>query len=257
MDPNTKDLLQLIAAFASIPFTVIGAIWGAERGARRAYELSERSALERDARAKAEQGKQQDEQIKSVRLLLGLEIRQNFIDLSWFRDNLKDTLGEEISAYYGQAIADAERKLDKYKWFEKRQHFTAVYLPDWSHRFWYGQQSSYFLPLALSQMEIRQINFFHSQLDRLTRIKDVLTEKARRHDRKYSHFSSDDMAEVLASSSFENAAPYLWQEFIAIIDQILSLGNPLAAVTEEADVGDTAQTADSLRSRSSSLQSEP
>src|ERR1044072_9597482 len=145
MDPNTLALLQIIAAllqalaaFLVIPFTVYAAIKAAQRGARSGYELSERSTLQRELRAHEENRKQRDEQIKSVRLLLGLEIRQNLIDLKWLRDSFIDVIGEEAGPESTLESARAEEKASGYNWLEDRQRFISTYMPEWGHRFWYS-----------------------------------------------------------------------------------------------------------------------
>src|SRR3712207_6375775 len=95
MDPNTIALLQVVAAFvqgiaavAVIPITFYAALKGADRGAQKAFELNERAARDREAREEMNQRQQLEQQVKSLRLLIALEIRQNLTDLTWLRDNL-------------------------------------------------------------------------------------------------------------------------------------------------------------------------
>ncbi|HYP27848.1 MAG TPA: hypothetical protein VE262_14120, partial [Blastocatellia bacterium] len=155
MDQNTIALLQVIAALvqgfaalAVIPITFYAALKGADRGAQKAYELNELAAQDRERREQAKQRKQIQEQISSLRLLLSLEIRQNLKGLEWLRNNLVEMLGDEKEQYYKRRGIPIESD-EAYQWFELRQRFISSYMPDWSHRFWYGQQSSHMLPVAL------------------------------------------------------------------------------------------------------------
>lgn len=240
MDQNTIALLQVVAAFiqgiaavAVIPITFYAALKGADRGAKKGYELGEMAARNRETREQAHHLEQLEQQFKSLRLLLSLEIRQNLIDLMWLRDSLIEILGEEDASYHKHkegSIEDATR----YKWFEARQRFIASYMPEWSHRIWYSQQSSHLLPLALREEEIRKINFIHLQLDRLTKIKDMLTERAQRDKTRPNSSFTNDLTGSTVPVSFMEDAPRLWEEFITVLGQILDLQNPLTETAQEA-----------------------
>lgn len=233
MDQNMLAVLQAIAAFLQVlvafialPITAYIAIKSAREGARQAYELGEASARDREAREKARQIEQQQEQIKSIRLLLGLEIQRNLDDLKWLRDNLEGILGGEDARYYrpGSNVDDA----DKFSWLEARQRFITLYMPDWSHRVWHNQQSSYLLPTALDPKEVRDTNYIHAQFDRLTKIKNMLTERTHNPAAPSSHAHADNPGEKqLLSASFKEDAPRLWHEFNNTVSDLLALDNPL------------------------------
>lgn len=239
MDQNTLAVLQAIAAFlqvlvacVALPITAYIAVKSAREGARQAYELGEVSAREREAREKAKQLEQQQEQIKSLRLLLGLEIQRNFDDLEWLRTNLRSILGEEDARYYHPDESDTE-DADRFSWLEARQRFIALYMPDWSHRVWYNQQSSYLLPIAFDLKEVRDINYIHSQFDRLAKIKNMLTERAHNLVASSSQAVAGNLNEVrLMSGSFKEDAPRLWHEFNDTVEELLALGNPLKVATD-------------------------
>jgi len=225
--------LQAIAAFIAMPVTVYGAILGARRGAHIAYKLSEESALLREERAQGEKQKAFMDQKQSVRLLLKLEIERNLDDLKWLYDNLISILGEGNERYYRAEDASIEES-EKYAWIEARQHFISLYMPEWSHRFWYSQHSSHLLPLVLDQTEIRQIQFIHSQLDRLTKIKDMLAQRAQQDDRGPSKPASTDVGEApMLPAIFKKDAPLLWEDFITTLHQLIDLDLPLREIVLE------------------------
>jgi len=234
MDQNTLALLQTIAAFLQFLVAFIGlpiaayiAVRSAREGARQAYELGEASARDREAREKAKQIEQQQEQIKSIRLLLGLEIQRNLDDLKWLRSNLEDILGEEVAPYYHPEESNAD-DADKFSWLEARQRFIALYMPDWGHRVWHNQQSSHLLPTALDLQEVRDANYIHAQFDRLTKIKNMLTERTHNPTAPSSHAHADNRGEKqLLSASFKEDAPRLWHEFNNTVSDLLALDNPL------------------------------
>lgn len=240
MDQNTIAVLQIIAAFLQVvvacialPITAIIAIKSAREGARQAYELGESSARDREAREIIKQIQQQQEQTKSLRLLLGLEIQRNLEDLKWLDSNLKDMLGEENIRYYSTEDPTINDD-DKFFWLEARRRFIALYMPDWSHRVWHNQQSSYLLPTALNLTEVRDTNYIHSQFDRLTKIRDMLAERTHKLIAPSSYRQIDNLEErPLFSASFKEDAPGLWSEFNNTITELLALNNPLENTVDE------------------------
>jgi hypothetical protein len=216
--------LQVVAAFLAVPATVYGAVVGAKRGARLAYELSEKSALDREARAAAEEEAALKRRMNSMRLLLSLEVQRNLDDLGWLRKELVDVLGKEDGRYWESGVGEAERLA----WFEARQRFVSLYMPDWSHSFWHGQQSSHLLPEALGPEEIRQLNFFHSQLDRLTKLKDMLAERTQRDADAARPAAGGD---VPRSCKFGEEAPILWKDFTETMSDLLDSPPTLAPPT--------------------------
>jgi len=229
-------LLQIVTTTIAIIVTYYAAIKGAERGARRTYELSEEATLARERREQIEQQKRQEEQLHAVRLLLALEIRQNLLELQWLWENIVGMLGEERELFYEQI--ESENDVERYAWLEDRQRFISLYMPDWSHRCWYNQQGSYLVSIALEQMEIRKINHHHSQLERLMKIKNMLTERALKREKDLVGDGSEALA---ASSSFSRDGLRLWKEFVKVSNEILEMGNPLSNALKKAGVGDTTE----------------
>lgn len=205
--------LQAIAAFAAIPATLFAAGWGA----RLAYKLSEKSARDRELRAAAEEAAALRKHADSMRLLLSLEVRRNLDDLNWLQQNLLDVLGPEDELHWAAVSDDVERLA----WFEARQRFISLYMPEWSHSFWHGQQSSHLLPEALGPEEIRQLNFFHSQLDRLTRLKEMLAERAQHR--------TDGAAS--GRGGFREEAPVIWKDFTETMRDLIDSPPSLAGQT--------------------------
>lgn len=245
MDQNTLAVLQAIIAFLQVLVACIAlfitariAIKSAREGARQAYELGEIAARARETREKASQIEQQQEQIKSIRLLLGLEIQRNLDDLKWLRGNLEGILGEEHARYYhpGESIVD---NADKFSWLGARQRFITLYMPDWSHSVWHNQQSSYLLPTALNLKEVRDTNYIHAQFDRLTKIKNMLADRTHDFVASSSHARTDNLDErLLPSISLQEDTPRLWHEFNNTVSDLLALDNPLkiSVVEERGDV---------------------
>ena len=219
------QLLQIIIAPVAVIVTYYAALHGAERNAR----LIEQAMIGNEVLERAEEKKREERQIKAIRLLLALEMRQNIIYLKWLCDEMTKLLGEERESYYQRG---AYRDPERYSWLEGRQRFIALYMPDWLHGCWYGQQSSYLVSVALWQLEIRKISHHHSQLDRLTKIKNMLTERALN---RYGDFGGNEASQG-ASSSFEEDAPLLWKEFVTVSAETLQMGNPLVSALEEAGV---------------------
>src|SRR5215213_1718498 len=159
MEPTvTMALLQAIAAFLQVlvalialPITGYIAFRSAREGARQAYELGEVAARTRENRNEEKQLAKQHEQIKSLRLLLGLEIQRNLDYLRWLRNNLESILGEENTLYYHLEEPNI-KDTEIFSWLEARYRFITLYMPDWSHRVWHNQQSSYLLPTALNSL---------------------------------------------------------------------------------------------------------
>lgn len=225
MDVNI--LLQIVITTIAIIVTYYAAIKGAERGAR----LNELATIDREEREWREEQKRLEQQVKAIRLLLALEIRQNLIDLNWLVMEMTKFLGEEIESYYSPSMVD--NNPEAREWLEARQRFISLQLPDWAHRCWYYQQSSYLVTVAVGQEEIRKISRHHSQLERLTKIKNMLTERAAKTDRNVSA----ERAASTTSSSFEEDAPQLWKEFVSVYTHTLAeLGNPLGKDLEKAGV---------------------
>lgn len=216
---------QIVITTIAVIVTYYAAIRGAERGAR----LSELATIDREVRERSEEQKRQKQQVKAIRLLIALEIRQNLIDLDWLLKFMVDSLGEEVGSYYQRGAGDYNP--ERYRWLEARQRFVSLYIPDWAHKCWDGQQSSYLVPVALGQLELRQVSRHHSQLDRLTKIKNMLAERAARSDP-----NSGGGENSAVSSPFEKDAPHLWNEFVAVSADILRLGNPLSGDLQESGV---------------------
>jgi hypothetical protein len=247
IDLKAVALLQGVAAVVQALAAVIIIFVtkrAARAGAERAYELGQRQALAQEERALEKQQKELEKQAGSVRLLLGLEIGQNLKDLSWLRDNLVEILGEDDERrYQGGSALDEE----DYRWLDARRRFISSHLPDWGHRFWHGQQSSYLLPVALDELEIRKVNYLHSELERLTKIKDMWNERAQQHEE----------SAFLPPEALREDAPRLWAEFTDILNRLLETGSPLADTAEESGArrlaGDMKRLGASPRAR----QSEP
>lgn len=221
-------LIQIGITTGAVIVTYYAAIRGAERGSR----LNELAMIDREVRERVEEQKRQKHQIKAMRLLLALEIRQNLIDLDWLLKSMADFLGEERELYY--LPGRAEQGSETQEWLEARQRFMALYIPDWAHRCWYGQQSSYLVTVALKQLEIRQLSRHHMLLDRLTKITNTLTEKLTKSNWKPN-------GERIAPTAFpplEDDALRLWNEFVSVVADTLKLGNPFTEDLKEAGVKD-------------------
>ncbi len=225
MDANTVAVLQVVASIVQgvaamlvIPITFYAALKGADRGAQKAYELNERAAQDRDRREQVKQQLELGKQTKSLRLLLGLEVRQNLNDLEWLRHNLLTILGDEKDQYYnrkGMPVENAEA----YAWFEARQRFISSYMPDWGHRFWHGQQAAHLLPVALQEWRsVKSVSFT---------LNSTVSPSSEICSRR-GHSSAMRGAGRRCPLSFKEDAPRLWDEFISTVNQILDLGSTLA-----------------------------
>lgn len=245
---NNAAWLQVAASLIAIPVTVYGAIVGARQGARLAYTLSEKSVLDRERRVHEEQQKIFEEQKNSIRLLLRLELERNHDDLNWLYSNLTNTLGEGEERYIKLEEVDVDDvdNAEKYKWVGTRCRFIALHMPDWSHRFWYGQQSSHLLPQALSQSEIKQINFIHSELDRLTKIKNMLAERAHQYDVSQLATPDEDQRGLI-STQFKEELPSIWYNFVTTLRGVLDLDLPLKSIPDKSIAGNTSPTTAAIK----------
>jgi hypothetical protein len=232
-------LWQTIAFFIQAVAAVVIVIvtWRAARaGAERAYQLGEQAARRREDWEQKQEEARRDEQKKSLRLLLALEIRKNLKDLEWLRTNLARAHGAEDARYYDGASVEESAGRDN--WLAARLRFVALYMPGWSHRAWDGQQSSPLLTHALEPTEILAVSYIHSQLDRLSQIKEMFAERLRDHD------ATPGVAEPAAPSPFGEDASYLWSDFVNVIQDVVKLDKPLADALKDAGVEYPVMTAE-------------
>jgi hypothetical protein len=208
-------LAQAFAAVAAIPIAVLAANRGAERGARRAFELSEKQERAR-----------LDDQVKLLRFLVNLEIQRNLDELERFYNNFPIALDDEEG--HGATVETPDL-------LDLRQRFIALHLPDLSYRFWHSQQLSSLLPVALTQSEISEVNLAYTKFDRLTKIRAMFAERAGPHGQPSSQGAGERVGEgaglLLSSKELKD----LSSEFDETLRDTLERGNPFANVVEETD----------------------
>lgn len=193
-------VFQAVASVIAIPAAIIAARWGASR-AYKLHDNKEREKLE--------------EQITSLRLLLGLEIQRNFNSLRQF----KNTLALHLKAVGGEALDAEEQEL-----LEARRRYVTLNLPELSSRFWHSQHLSPLLPIALDPLEIRQADDIYSRFERLSRIKKELAERAGQRAT-----ATDDSGGKSMSLTLHNELEDLSNDFDTILDVVLEMSNPFKA----------------------------
>lgn len=216
MNIEEKDLLfiGLIVQVVGYAVTVAGAIYGSIKGAKE-------GAIEAYNRNKEAEREREQKQIRSVRLLLGLEVKQNLDDLAFLLEGLKVQRVEGDDRYVSEVESGQYKQ--KSELFVERQSFIAAHYPKWGHHFWQGQQATYMLPIALERKEIEELNFFHSQFDALSRIVETLSERGRQEDVLQAGSSS----ESLLPAPYLRDASVLWTKFLGTTEQIFKVGDKL------------------------------
>lgn len=222
IDDKGLLLIGILVQVVGYAVTVAGAIYGSIKGARE-------GAIEAYNRNKEAEHEREQKQIRSVRLLLGLEIKQNLDDLAFLLNGLKVKRGEGDDRYVFKGDADQEKQ--KSELFIERQRFIAAHYPKWGHHFWQGQQTTYMLPIALETDEIVELNFFHSQFDALSRIVESLSEEGRRQA-NVPHDSSSGEPSWL--TPYPRDESVLWAEFLGTAGEIFKVGDRLIARLQRA-----------------------
>jgi hypothetical protein len=212
-------IAQAFAAVAAIPIAVLAANRGAERGARRAFELSE----EKEAMKLGEQ-------ILLVRFLLGLELQSNFDDLKRFYNNLlispqDDESSNAPQGILGEHIEAAARR--------GAPCSIVLYMPDLSYRFWHNQQLSPLLPLALDKTELHKVSNFYSSFDRLLKIKNMIAAHVGDQSEARIRPSGEQTVGQSTLTISSRELTDLSIEFDSIIQDIIEMDNPLKDALEE------------------------
>lgn len=218
-----QTIAFFIQAVAAVVIVVV-TLRAARAGAERAYELGEQAARKRDEVEKKREEEKQKQQRDSLRRLLALEIRKNLIDLKWL---LEKPMREVLS----DASKTSTDKIREECLEVHALSLLVIYMPEWSHRAWYGQQSSPSLTFALDPDEILAVNFIHSEFDRLSQIKKLFSERMRQSD--LSHGAD---REHTAQSPLSDAAAHLWSDFNDVVQDIIKIDKPLAGALKGAGI---------------------
>lgn len=215
---------QAFAAVAAIPIAVLAANRGAERGARRAFELSEEK-----------EGKKLREQILLLRFLLGLELQSNLNDLKRFYNNLPISLPDEESYDAPEGMPDAH--IEAPGRGDARQRSIVLYMPDFSYRFWHSQQLSSLLPMALDKTELRKVSVIYSSLDRLLKVKNIMANHAVWRSEAPLHAADKVVVEPSLVTISPKELRDLSVESDSIIQEVIQMDNPLKDAIDERGVG--------------------
>lgn len=214
IEEKDLSLISIIVQVVGYTITVAGAIYGSIKGARE-------GAIEAYNRNKEADREREQKQIRSVRLLLGLEVKQNLNDLAFLLRGLRVGYAEGDNKYK----LDAEQGKLKSELSDERQRFIAAHYPKWGHHFWQGQQATYMLPIALETDEIVGLNFFHSQFDALNKIVERLSEGGKQADAPHDGSASEPSLSVPYVR--DDSVP--WAEFLGTTEEIFKIGDKLIA----------------------------
>lgn len=221
IDEKGLLLIGILVQVVGYAVTVAGAIYGSIKGARE-------GAIEAYNRNKEAEREREQKQIRSVRLLLGLEVKQNLDDLAFLLNGLKVKRGEGDDRYVFKGDTNQEKQ--KSELFIERQRFIAAHYPKWGHHFWQGQQATYMLPIALETDEIVELNFFHSQFDALSKIAESLSE-----GRQQANVPRDSSSgEPSWLTPYPRDESTLWAEFLGTAGEIFKVGDRLIARLQRA-----------------------
>lgn len=186
--------------------TIIGVIFG--------FTLNEVATRWREKRTERRQ-------IRSVRALLRLEIDQNLALLRDFWTKVSDV---------GESERDREQDPDKLRSRLARRLLSFPF-PRWSRQMWESQVP--LLAIALSEAEIKQVQYLHGQLDRTTSICTTLSALAseEHEDQRAAGTAPGHGVRgafvFIASRNFHREAPGLYREIEQIVEDVLGKGNPL------------------------------
>jgi hypothetical protein len=123
-----------------------------------------------------------------------------------------------------------------YEWLKQRQVFAARYMPAWSHRAWYGQQTSPLLLGALTVSEIVVISDFHSLLDRLTRTSEFLSGRLGQLE-KLREKITDRMTQWSWERANAENDGRLWNSLLGDLQKAADMENPLRAAIDRHALG--------------------
>lgn len=177
--------------------TVLGTIVGTVAGAITGFLLNEYKTR-----------KDKDNQIKSARMLIRLEIDKNLEMLS----ELWDTVTK----------IDPDKKNSNA--LDLAYNLVDLNLPPWKNESWISQLS--FLPIALNEDKIKDINELYNDFDIIKSIYSSLWYLNNK-DEEDIRSRQTDYVYLTAYTAFNEGAPELWKKFEEITLKLLENRNPL------------------------------
>lgn len=220
-DAKAQVIATVIIGFIAVWGSIRGAIRGAEVGAKATRDATKQAI---DAQRKAAQEEEQEER-SAVRLLLSLEIDHNLDTLR----TLWDELTREPPRNYSSDPDKQRRQVAR----DRAHAFLASPPLVWSRKAWDGLTPQ--LPHSLSRVEIEQANLIFSGLDTISGIRAQLAAMDAEQPRQEvndSPIQHRPVYHTVYPQSFNNNAPFLWERIEAIVEQLLSDGNPIAEQEE-------------------------
>jgi len=169
---------------------------------------------------KRRERKSRDEQIHSVRILIGLEIEKNLETLSELCINVNNLNGDDL------LDKDDHEDYNKINLAYKLLDLT---LPPLTNESWKSQLS--FVPIALSENEIKNVNSFYTDLYTIKSIYASLLSVFNQHQENFNvdQLRPKDKFSFIQFSRnvFNESAPSLWEKFEKITRKLLKNGNPI------------------------------
>ena len=219
IETSSPEMHKRVQESTSLRDAVIGAISGGlfvVFGSIIAYILTERATRRREAR-------NEEKQKSSIRTLLSLEIAHNLKELQ----NLKMA---QIDLGLKPDESDAEElRKQRVANAEKLVRLSTI---TWDHLAWQSQLA--FIPSVLTTVEVEQVFAFHSRLEAITTIQNTLRRLKTSQDSQISQAQIASHGQGLmhpawwtVSRDFDQMASTMWLQFVALVDEILNLGNPL------------------------------